>query len=111
MDFLLGFKSTIDSIDILRTNIWNDVLKGIHDKNFLHGKQFQTKRRIDFVPPEWKEIYGAYYEEVKNLTVSEVEKDKITKDIHRTFGLFNKNDNNTCYSLMAIDLISVYLVI
>lgn len=46
---------------------------------------------ISFVPVEWREIYGAMYDESSHFSIDEVERGKISKDIHRTFGLFSRN--------------------
>lgn len=45
----------------------------------------------DFIPPEWIDIYDAYFEETKSIPLPEREIAKIDKDVPRTFGLFVRN--------------------
>jgi hypothetical protein len=46
---------------------------------------------IDKVPFEWREIYGAIYDEAKHFKIAESQLASIGKDVHRTFGLFSRN--------------------
>lgn len=49
---------------------------------------------IDLVPVEWVEIYGALYDESQHVHTDPSVVAKISKDINRTFGLFDNNSSS-----------------
>lgn len=46
---------------------------------------------FDMMDAEWKDIYGALFDESPTFNIPLSETSKIEKDIHRTFGLFTRN--------------------
>ena len=87
-----------------RQFLWRDIVKRLQDASVIPGTNntnprlnsgkytsFTNKSRwSDRVPQEWRDIYGAIFEESKNFDIPEGEISKIKKDVHRTFGLFSR---------------------
>lgn len=83
-----------------RRQLWKNVMRKMSDENLTtictgeEDKLMSLKsgfRWIDMIGPEWRDIYGALYEESSSFAVVASETIKIEKDVHRTFGLFTKN--------------------
>lgn len=80
-----------------RKNLWQNVLSKSISTNFCVEELEKLKRLaggeiwMDMVPFEWKEIYGALYDEAQSFNIDDTEKCKIDKDVHRTFGLFTRH--------------------
>jgi hypothetical protein len=83
-----------------RRQVWKNIMRKMTDENLTAiciGEEEKLKslkagfRWIDMIGPEWRDIYGALYEESSSFAVVASETIKIEKDVHRTFGLFTKN--------------------
>jgi hypothetical protein len=100
IDSLVSFDSKLlDGASSSRRQIWTEVYSRIisHRLALPSHEEDEKLRRlttcmswIDMVDPQWIEIYGALFEESRSFQTSPIEKMKIDKDIHRTFGLFFK---------------------
>ena len=86
-----------------RRNIWKDIVNRMAEEKLpvpCNSEKAKLKRLStgmrwkDMVDPDWRDIYGALYDESSSFTVPESEVMKIEKDIHRTFGLFTRNIAN-----------------
>ena len=86
-----------------RRSIWNKVLKTISENEYSSRKATEIEslnrlcegwRWLEMVEPEWRNIYGAIYDEASSFEKSVTDTAKIEKDIHRTFGLFIRNIPN-----------------
>eukprot|EP01038_Epipyxis_sp_PR26KG_P010900 gene10900-14631_t len=83
-----------------RKRIWSWVLKHLLTENVVYNNDDEKRMLktlasgvswLDMIPSEWKEIYGALYDESKYFELSKSELIKIEKDVHRTFTLFTRN--------------------
>jgi hypothetical protein len=89
-----------------RTATWTHILKKLAKATNNNSSHASTRasgdfeklaefaagnnRWVDKVPSEWREIYGAIYEESRNFEIAENQIVSISKDVHRTFGLFQR---------------------
>lgn len=88
--------SAVESVESPRKKLWRKVAKicpKLNCKNEISGVKLLADGKVwmDMIPPEWKEIYGALYDEAQSFKIDETEKGKIDKDVHRTFGLFSRH--------------------
>lgn len=86
-----------------RSRVWGRVDQKIpHIKFHFNNEKVEEEKHsvavlstgagwLDFIPLEWVEIYGTYYNETKDTPLPEKELVKIDKDVPRTFGLFVRN--------------------
>ena len=93
-------ESSTSEYGVRRKNIWKQVQQKIADEQLPLQSEKDGMRLerlasgvawLDWVPSEWKDIYGALYDEAQSFQILETEKTKIEKDVHRTFGLFTRN--------------------
>ena len=82
-----------------RRQLWKNIMRKMSEENLTtistseENKLKDLKsgfRWIDMIGQEWRDIYGALYEESSSFAVVASETIKIEKDVHRTFGLFTK---------------------
>lgn len=79
-----------------RLNIWQRVYVWFSDNQFLSLtpleidvlKQLANGMRSEFIPEVWRNIYSAIFDEYDTIAIDEREKNKIDKDVPRTFTLF-----------------------
>ena len=83
-----------------RRQIWRNTAQKIVDENLSMNNPDEVEKLtvlkagikwFDMIDAEWKDIYGALFDESPTFDVPASEKIKIDKDIHRTFGLFTRN--------------------
>jgi hypothetical protein len=104
---MLDFPPNDSDINFKRRKIWKKVF---NRSKFIEDwiKELDEENRTSFeydmlellsngaswnflIIPEWYEIYGAIYDEADNFVLDDTELNKIRKDIHRTFSIFQEN--------------------
>ena len=98
-----GSSTTSRSLSSDRAPIWKAVVNRMaeehlalpcsEEKTLLRRLATTGIKWLEMVPAEWREIYGAIFDEATegSFAVPESEITKIEKDVHRTFGLFSRN--------------------
>jgi hypothetical protein len=96
------------SSNSLRQQLWHNMkvkLSFINENGKYDVELFQIEKLcninklFNIIPNEWREIYGAIYDESHHFVVEREEEIKINKDVHRTFGLFERNFAKICSTL------------
>ena len=103
-----------------RRQLWRNIFTKIHDEKLIvkssseYDKLVLLKsgmKWIDMLDREWRDIYGALFDESDSFNVSENEIMKIEKDVHRTFGLFSRNVPILRYVLVIKIIIIIVVII
>lgn len=87
------------SPDKTRRRLWQSIQRSIGGAGCMQSEVEAEQvcrlaagmKWLDMIPTEWKDIYGALYEESQKFVIDEREKTNIEKDVHRTFGVFTRN--------------------
>jgi hypothetical protein len=81
-----------------RIAVWQKVYSWFSNLNLLREREIDLLRRLangatwsSHIPQEWRNIYSTIYDESSTILFDERERQKIDKDINRTFTLFFKN--------------------
>lgn len=97
---LTSFGIGVASTDKTRSRIWLLVHTRITTTSIRYEYEYEMalvlqlmegQRWGDMVPREWKDIYGAMFDESLKFPIDERERINISKDVNRTFGAFTRN--------------------